>query len=259
MARTRSPNYPSIGLSIALREAADLWSKEKRSAFPASEAVKHIGFTSLNGTSRSHLAALKQYGLIDGLDQELRLTPLAIRLVAHTEGEPEWEEAVREAALNPKIFKELQETHPEASDGTLRAHLITKRDFSEDGAKLIIKSFRDTIRVAKLDEPDYNPPSREVEPEEKPRMPSSIQQAPSTNQRQSADLPSGMLFPLYLSREKQGTLVIPWMLSKQEWELLKKQVTHSLAIAEATVLVDDSELSSAPQSEATDEQAKGAV
>ena len=48
-----------------------------------------------------------------------------------------------------------------------------------------------------------------------------------------------MLFPLYLSREKQGTLVVPYIMNKEEWDLLELQVKHSLAIAKATALAED--------------------
>ncbi len=152
MANSRSPNYPTTGLGAALAGAQKIWTEEKRSAFPAAVAVRHLGFTSLNGTSRGHLAALKHYGLLQEQDgQRFSLTPLAIKILAHPEGSVERLEAVREAALAPKLFKELHNTHREASDATISAYLITNRSFGDDGAKRAIKSFRETIKLAKLD------------------------------------------------------------------------------------------------------------
>jgi hypothetical protein len=149
---SRSPNYPTIGLGAALSGAQKIWNEEKRSAFPATVAVRHLGFTSVNGTSRGHLAALKHYGLIKDQDgQNFVVTPLAIRIMAHPEVSPERLAAMREAALAPKLFKELYQSYREASDATISAYLITNRSFGDDGAKRAIKSFRETIKVAKLD------------------------------------------------------------------------------------------------------------
>lgn len=182
----RSPNYPFLGLTSALEKAATLWASKGRGIFTPLEAVQDLNFSTLNGTSRSHLAALKQYGLLEDVDKDVRLSQLAIRIFAHPEGDPEREAAIREAALTPKLFRELLETYPEASDGTIKAYLITKKDFSEDGAKQVIKSLRDTIRLAKLDQPDYTPRSRGDEPEEKPPM--SRQPSPPFTGHPSAEM-----------------------------------------------------------------------
>ncbi len=153
--KERSSNYPGIGLGAAINGAQKIWSEEKRSAFPAAVAVRHLGFNSVNGTSRGHLAGLKQYGLIKkGEGQNFSLTSLAIKILAHPEGSPERLAAIREAALSPKLFKDLYQSHREASDATVRAHLITNRSFGDDGAKRAIKSFRETIRLAGLDNVD---------------------------------------------------------------------------------------------------------
>lgn len=161
---SRSPNYPAIGLGAALVGAQKIWDEEKRSAFPAGVAVGHLGFTSVNGTSRGHLAALKHYGLIkDGEGQNFVLTPLAIKIVAHPEGSSERLAAIREAALSPKLFKELYQSHREASDATIRAHLITNRSFGDDGARRAVRSFREAIKLAAFERGDG---ATVVEPED---------------------------------------------------------------------------------------------
>lgn len=155
---SRTPKYPSIGLTKALESVRKLWAAEKRSPFPPEEGVKAMGFKSLSGGSRPHLASLKQYGLIESAGKDaLKITPLGISIVAHAEGTKEQDAAIQEAALNPPLFRDLFDVYKEASDGTIRAFLITKKDFSEDAAKNAVKAFRDTISLAKLDENDLNP------------------------------------------------------------------------------------------------------
>jgi len=122
----------------------------------AEVAAKAIGYGGLNGPSRTSLASMKKYGLIDSDDKTVRVSDLALRIL-HPANEREAESAVREAALKPELFMDLFHTHRDASDGALRSHLITKLGFSEVGAGQLIKAFRDSMSVAGLDKPESFP------------------------------------------------------------------------------------------------------
>jgi hypothetical protein len=154
MAKMRSPNYPALGLSEAVSLTRKLWNKEKKTPVDAATAAAAIGYKGLSGPSRTALAALKRFGLVDEDNTGLRVSPLAMNII-HAANEETRLQSLREAATKPDLFRQLLKTHGQASNDALRSYLITRLDFSETGAKALIDAFRDTIAVAKLDDPEY--------------------------------------------------------------------------------------------------------
>jgi hypothetical protein len=157
MAKMRSPNYPAVSLTEAIQRVRALWTKEKRTAVPADVAAKAIGYSGLSGPSRSTLGAMKKYGLVDSDDKTVCVSDLALRIL-HPANEGEQLQATQQAALLPELFASLHGSYAQASDDALRSYLITKLDFSESGARQVIKTFRETISLAKLDNSEYIPP-----------------------------------------------------------------------------------------------------
>jgi hypothetical protein len=156
MAKMRSPNYPSISLRESYQRVKLLWQKERKTAVPAEVAAKAIGYAGLSGPSRTALSALKKFGLVDSDDRTVRVSELALRIL-HPANETEEAKAFQQAALKPELFAQVYTNMQEASDDALRSYLITKLDFSEAGANQFIKTYRDTMDVAKLGEPDSKP------------------------------------------------------------------------------------------------------
>jgi hypothetical protein len=157
MAKMRSPNYPAIGLSTAVDLAKKLWDKERKTSVSPPVAAVALGYKGMSGPSRTALAALKKFGLIDEDKSGLKVSQLAMRII-HAAGDETRLQGLREAAIKPELFKQLLRTHRDASDDALRSFLITRMDFSETGAKSLIGALRDTIAVAKLDDPEYSVP-----------------------------------------------------------------------------------------------------
>jgi hypothetical protein len=156
MAKMRSPNYPSIGLREAYQRVKLLWQKERKTAVPADVAAKAIGYAGLSGPSRAALSALKKFGLVDSDDRTVRVSELALSII-HPANETEEIKAFQRAAFNAEIIEHIYLTHSEASDDALRSYLINKLHFSEAGASQFIKTYRDTIAIARLDKPDSKP------------------------------------------------------------------------------------------------------
>ena len=163
MSKMRSPNYPAIGLSAAVSRLREIWGKERRTAVSPVVAANAIGYKSLSGPARTALAALKKYGLLDDTPNGVQISDLGIRVLHSEDGSREQNEALREAALKPEIFRSLIETHSEASDAALRAYLMTTKRFSEEGARRFIPSFRDIVRIAKLENSDYTQANEDEE------------------------------------------------------------------------------------------------
>jgi hypothetical protein len=153
MGRTRSPNYPALPLKEASELAQALWKQEKRTTVAVEVAARAWGYSSLSGPARVRLAALKRYGLLEEDRQGVRVSELGMRLALEPRGSEPYQRALREAAFRPELFRQLQESHREASDEALRSHLIFDRQFSEAGARMAIRAFRETLAVAGVGAP----------------------------------------------------------------------------------------------------------
>jgi hypothetical protein len=156
MAKMRSPNYPAISLGVAVQRVRALWSKEKKTSVGAAVAAEAIGYSGLSGPSRTVLSSMKKYGLVDSDERNVCVSNVALRII-HPASEEEHLAALQEAALSPELFRQLFESHRDASDLALKSYLINKLEFSEVGAVQLVKAFRDTLTFAKLDKPNSYP------------------------------------------------------------------------------------------------------
>src|SRR5262245_28874118 len=155
-AGARSPRYPSIGLRKALELTRAIWDNEKRTTVTPEVAAKHFGYNSLSGPVRSQIGALRQFGLLEGSEDGIKLSEAAIALMAHPADSMQYRGTLIQVALKPELFREIHANFTHASDASLRAYLITKKRFTEEGAEALVKAYRETIELAKLDKEPYN-------------------------------------------------------------------------------------------------------
>jgi hypothetical protein len=216
MARTRSPNYPACGLDDAVDMLKKFWAKEQRTAVPGEVAAIAIGYKGLSGPARTAIASLKKYGLLTDEKQGMRVSPLALRILNPAD-EYAKIEALREAALKPELFKELSQGHMNASDDALKAHLINTLDFSDTGSRTLIKSFRDTIRFAKLPDLEYDAASEEVKRE-------AMQDTPTNKASQAPNIHT-FTWSLSMPRNIRAELkILGSDLKREDVTKLKKQI-----------------------------------
>ena len=169
--KMRSPNYPALSLPQALEATGRLWNSEKRTAVSHQAAALAMGFTTLSGSARVTIGALRQYGLIEKAEKgHIQISELAVAIL-HGQG-TEREIALGQAGLMPALFSDLYRTHADASETAIRSHLITKKQFSEDGARKAAKAFRDTIAFAMAPKKGYT----SVDGQEKPENMNGIDQ-----------------------------------------------------------------------------------
>src|SRR6185312_9401580 len=124
MARERSPNYPAYGLPVALQFAKQLWSQEKRTAVDLYSVARAIGSEGLSGPARSKIAAMRQYGLLQSVNADVKVSDRAVTLILQRPGQPEFDQAVKDAAVAPPLFAELRGNRPDASDESLHFYLV---------------------------------------------------------------------------------------------------------------------------------------
>ena len=166
--RTRSPAYPAIGLENAIVKARQLYDAEDQRFTNLEAVAAHWETLPTNSAFQVTIAALKQFGLlIDEGSKEMRrvkLTPLAMDILIHPEGSAKQIEAIRIAALTPKIHRELWEKYSAKlpSDVSIRVYLLREREeglFNKNHVDAFIAQFKETIIFAKMSVSDTLPPA----------------------------------------------------------------------------------------------------
>lgn len=167
MPRSRSPSYPQIGLAEAVRRVQSVYNSDYTSLLTRDVAAQRLGYSGVNGKSLVVMAALHRYGLLSGKGEALRVSDLALRIIAHPPGTAERRQALAEAAGKPALFQRLDQRFPKrmASDGTLRAYLITQ-GFIPPAAEAAIRAYRET--QAMLDQEREGAPSSPPGPDGPP-------------------------------------------------------------------------------------------
>lgn len=150
--RNRSPNYPGVPLSDAVRRAVKLYEKTSGQEVNSEIAAKACGFKGLSGPSRQLLSAMSKYGLVASKQGKVSTTSrtrvLKYKGAESREGKAELQSAILEAPL----FSDLWEKR-RAPDEQLVFDLV-ELGFSDAGAKRAVKCFRESIEFAELDDDD---------------------------------------------------------------------------------------------------------
>jgi hypothetical protein len=159
MTRSRSPNYPQIGLKEALQRVSSVYKRDYQSTLTRDLAAERLGYSGLNGKSLAVLAALGKFGLLEGRGEDTRVSDLAVRILAFPSGAPERLAALREAASRPELFGELDQRFAsgQASDGSIRAWLVT-RGFIPPAAEAAVRAYRETKQLLEAETGSAPPP-----------------------------------------------------------------------------------------------------
>lgn len=185
MAKDRSPNYPAHDLGAALEFIRKVYGKEGKSSADAAVMARHLGYSSLSGSARQKIASMRQYGLVeDAPGGKLRVSKLGV-ILSHDPNAPGNLALVQEAKLTPKLFRELYEKHPDASDTNLEVRLINDNGFTPEGARRVIKAYRETMAFAKPLPAGYNGPNGEANGESE--VPSTEEHQEHKGRRGSGD------------------------------------------------------------------------
>lgn len=169
--RFRSPPYPYVGLGTAVAKADQLYNAVRHHAAALPTAAKAWDTGPKSSATAQSIGALIQYGLIDdegsGDARKMKLTPLALKIVMDKRPESlERAEALKEAALTPRIFSELFAEYGVAKnvDDTLLVYALTaervsngRAPYSEKSAAEVLRVYRDTIDYAGLVDSDTEP------------------------------------------------------------------------------------------------------
>ena len=151
---SRGPSYPGISLRDAISKTRIIWDEEKRHPVSPVLAAQHWDYSAKSSGGRIALAAFLKYGLLEEVNsptgREVKITDRAMQ-ICHGEEQPRLK-AIQEAALSPKIYRELWERFgPELpSDDSLSRKLLLEWEFNQASIPGFIKDYRDAINFAGL-------------------------------------------------------------------------------------------------------------
>ena len=156
VSKTRSPNYPSVGLGDAIEAMRPVYAKEKRARFPRLALAKHLGYSSLNGRALAKIGAMRAYGLIEGREDSLTVSPVALALLEAPRGSKDRAHAFRAAFMSPPLFRKIKELHPEdtPSPETLRWD-IQQEGYAPDAADKAMKVFLESEELVTQETEGY--------------------------------------------------------------------------------------------------------
>jgi len=140
----RSPSYPRISLDRAVDLARKVHASAYESNVDVDTVVSLMGYQGKSGPSLTALASLKQYGLIEGRDQSLRITSLALKIL-HPANEAERLSSLKIAVFLPALYEEIgkQFSGRIPGDQVLKSHLVRNHSFTQSGADDFIKILKD--------------------------------------------------------------------------------------------------------------------
>jgi hypothetical protein len=243
MAAVRSPNYPQIDLGEALNLARTVYAAENRNRMSRDVLSKHFGYSSLNGRALAKIGAVRAYGLIEGTQDELRLTEDAITCLEAPEGSQERASALMRCSTKPSIFQEISAEYPTLpSEHNLKFFLV-KRHYTSEAAGKAAQTYLATMRLVSDSGGSYYSPepteAAAVETMERLQAraaPSGAAYAPGR-----AALGAGMRQSVFNLDEGDVTLTFPANLSSEGYAELKEYLDIFLRRAQRAKRLEEAQ------------------
>lgn len=144
MIKERSPRFPSDSLPDAVQRTEALYASAGRSPVTSEIAAQAIGYSGLSGASRSTLAAMAYYGLLQREGDNHRVSDLGLRLVRPIHAFDKLE-AARIASARPPVFSQIAKEHDACSESVL-ASILLHKGFTDEGARRAARVYKENVR-----------------------------------------------------------------------------------------------------------------
>jgi hypothetical protein len=147
MKRTRGRSYPALSLREAVEKADQFYKIERNARVSPEVAVQAWNYKSLNGASSRVLSALRQYGLLDAVQSDVKISQRALAILLDEQHSEDYKEALIAASREPAAFADILDEYPDGlpSDTALISFLVRKREFNDEAARKITAVLRDTV------------------------------------------------------------------------------------------------------------------
>ncbi|HVN78550.1 MAG TPA: hypothetical protein VMW38_06095 [Terriglobia bacterium] len=174
MSNQRSPNCPQITFLEAIEKGRKVYENEHTHPAAKEVVAGDLGYKGLNGASLTIIGALRQYGILEGSKDAMRVSEDA---VIYFEMDDSWKkrEAALRMAFKPVLLAEMKAQYGKSipSEGNLKHWLITK-GFLPKAAADIILVYKENIKLDSGEEEDYSGGEKDE----------TMTQIPITNQSQ---------------------------------------------------------------------------
>lgn len=150
--RPKSPNAPAYSIQECLEDVRKIFRAEHQVPISRESIAEHLNFAAQSGPFNRKLSSLRQYGLLEPVGKDLRVSDLFLRIDLAAE-ETDRSHALRDALARPTIFKGLlgqYENSGVPSDLNLMNQLIIKYRFTKKNAETVAKAFLDSYRFGGL-------------------------------------------------------------------------------------------------------------
>jgi hypothetical protein len=148
MAKLRSPNYPNYDLAGAIDLIEKVYTKDGRNKLSRATLAAHLGHESLSGPALGKIGALRAYGLIDGVGDELRVSDDAISALKAPPASSARKEALSRLALKPALFQMIRREYETRPSKENLVFWLIKQGFSESAAEIAARSYLSTMDYA---------------------------------------------------------------------------------------------------------------
>src|SRR4051812_26399574 len=117
----RSPNCPDLTFADAIERGRKVYVEERQHPATREVIAKDLGYSGMNGASLSTLGALRQYGILEGNGDSLRVSEDAVAYFVRDDDAIR-KEAMMRMLFKPALFEEMRNTYKDGlpSDGNLR-------------------------------------------------------------------------------------------------------------------------------------------
>lgn len=148
--RQKSPNAPAYSLQECQEDTRKIFRVEGQAPLSRESIAEHLSLASQSGPFNRKLSSLRQYGFLDPIGKDFRVSELFIR-VDQSYDEADRRQALREALGRPAIFQSLLAHYENSglpSDLNLTNQLLLKYRFTKKNAETVAKAFLDSCRLA---------------------------------------------------------------------------------------------------------------
>lgn len=120
-----------------------------------------MGYTGLNGASATSISALHKYGLLEKNGEDIKVSERAMRIL-HPQFPAERPDAIREAAHEPELFRELADRFPgkTPNDDLLKNYLV-RNGFALGALTSVISAYRETSDMVEREAGGYIPEAQQ--------------------------------------------------------------------------------------------------
>jgi len=237
MANQRSPNCPQITFQEAIEKGRLVYEKEYTHPAAREVVVQSLGYSGINGRSLSMIGALRQYGILEGGGDALRISDDAVSFYV-LEDTGERQAALHRMLFNPPFFAQIHADFGDAlpSESNLK-HYLMKNGFLPKAAEDVIKVYRDNIRLIE------NTPKRQVGSGSESISSTTTDlvqyrslNEPHTGTRQGVAAQPTWSQSFALSKGTKAELIITGDVTKEGLALLKTYIELTIrALAEETI------------------------